>query len=187
MDEKWVALLSSLAKGLGVEVVLAENSELPEGLEERLIKKIDGLTYVQTRHNHVCKMFEELGEKANNGTAPNTFEEAFSLIEEKIRLAAHGERLLAHYRKEAQKWFDSAKVVLGKTDLSDSEKRMRARIAKSEDLDYLEDVIAEYREIAEANLSATRTSEGVDLNPDSKKDELKYRDIEASSNRLFRK
>jgi hypothetical protein len=187
MDEKWVALLSSLAKGLGVEVVLAENSEVPEGLEERLSKKIEGLTYLQTRHNKICQMIEELGEKANDGAAPSTFEETFSLLEDKIRLAAHGERLLAHYRKEAQKWFDSAKMSLGKTDLSDSEKRMRSRISKSEDLDYLEDIIAEYRDIAEANLNSSRISEGVDINPDNQKKELRNRDIEASSNKLFRK
>jgi hypothetical protein len=166
MMEEWIALLSGLAKELGVEVAIAEGAELPVGLQDRLSKKIDNFKALNEKYNKLCVSVEKLGEMVCDGVAPSTFDETFNAVESKIAMAAHGEKVLDHYRKDATKWFDSAKVSLGKTDLSDTEKRMRGRIAKSTDMDYLEDVVAEYQAIAEANLSNKRVSEGMPI-PDA--------------------
>ena len=63
---------------------------------------------------------------------------------------------------------------------------MRTRIEVSEDLDYLEDMVTEYREIAENTLSVKRVSEGSDLPKDRPTVSQKDKDIAASVAALYR-
>jgi hypothetical protein len=186
--ETWIAMLTNVANSLGIEVALAEGSPLPDGLEERINKKLEQFKALNEKYNKLCVSVEKLAELACNGVAPASFDETLGILENKIAMAAHGEKLLEHYRKDATKWFDSAKAALDKKELSDSEKRMRNRILKSADLDYLEDVVAEYKAITEANLSSKRVSEGVELPVTENKivDDRKIQDILASSARLFK-
>ena len=183
MNEEMLALFASLAQGLGVEVALSEEGKLPEGLDERLTKKIEKLTAFGEKYNKLVAQTEQITEML----AVDTFDNAIDAISEKVELAKHGQKLLEHYRKEAARWFDAAKTAAGKTDLNDSEKRMRARITKSDDLDYLEDITAEYREITETQLSSARTSAGQELAVDKKTDiDFAARDIAASVAKMFK-
>lgn len=178
----FVSLLSKLAEGLGVEVALSEEGDIPEGLDERLVSKIGKLSGLTEKYNSVCTRLEALEDAIG---APSK-EESIEYLRSKLSLAKHGEKLLEHYRKEATRWFDSAKTAIGKTDLSDSDKRMRNRIVKSEDLDYLEDIISEYREITESTLSNKRVSEGLDLPKEKTEPSQKDKDIAASVAALFK-
>lgn len=186
--EQWIALLSGLAKGLGVEVAIAEGAELPDGLEDRLNKKIENFKALNEKYNVLCASVEKLGELVCDGVAPATFAETFQAVENKIALSAHGEKVLDLYRKDAVKWFDSAKAAREKPDLSDTEKRMRGRIAKSTDLDYLEDMVAEYKAITETNLSNKRVSQGAEIPKVETKplDDRMMTDIEASVKDIWR-
>lgn len=179
----YVLMLSKLAESLGVEVALSEDGNIPDGLEERLQTKIGKLVGLTERYNQTCAKLEAIEDVI---AAPSK-DESIDYLKSKLALSKHGEKLLEHYRKEAIRWFDSAKVAIGKADLSESDKRMRNRISKSEDLDMLEDWITEYRDVAESSLSSKRVSEGIDL-PKENRVEISQRDkdIEASVAALFK-
>lgn len=179
----YVLMLSKLAEGLGVDVALSEDGNFPDGLEERLQSKISKLVGLTEKYNSVCAKLEAIEDVI---AAPSR-EESLDFLRQKLAMSKHGEKLLEHYRKDAIKWFDSAKVALGKSDLSDSDKRMRNRISKSDDLDMLEDWIAEYREVTETTLSSKRSSEGIELPKDSGYTVTQRdKDIEASVAALFK-
>jgi hypothetical protein len=180
--EEHVSLLSNLVSALGVEAVIAENEAIPEDLQERLVTKISKYTEYKDRLNTLGSMLDE-AKKIVGAESNDVF---ISTLNAKVALSEHGEKLLGHFRKEAVKWFDSAKAAMGRTDLSDSEKRMRTRIEVSEDLDYLEDMVTEYREIAESTLSVKRVSEGSDLPKDKPTVSQKDKDIAASVAALYR-
>jgi len=180
--EEHVSLLSNLVNALGVEAVIAENEAIPEDLQERLVTKISKYTEYKDRLNTLGSMLDE-AKKIVGAESNDVF---ISTLNAKVALSEHGEKLLGHFRKGAVKWFDSAKAAMGRTDLSDSEKRMRTRIEVSEDLDYLEDMVTEYREIAESTLSVKRVSEGSDLPKDKPTVSQKDKDIAASVAALYR-
>lgn len=180
--EEHVTLLSNLVNALGVEAVITENEAIPEDLQERLVTKISEYSEYKDRLNTLGSMLDE-AKKIVGAESNDVF---ISTLNAKVALSEHGEKLLGHFRKEAVKWFDSAKVAMGRTDLSDSEKRMRSRIEVSEDLDYLEDMVTEYREIAESTLSVKRVSEGSDLPKDKPTVSQKDKDIAASVAALYR-
>lgn len=183
-DEK-LTLLAELAKRLGIEVALSEEAKLPEGLAEKLSGKIDAMTAEFDKLMGVKILADAIVSKLDC----KTLDEVSAVLDAKLDLAKCGEKLLDHFRKEAVKWFDSSRVALGKTEASEAEKRIRARIENSEDLSYLEDVALDYRGIAENGLSSKRTSEGVDITAEDKPVEVDQRsaDIEASVNRMFSK
>lgn len=183
--EGFVALLSGLAEGLGIEVALSEDAGIPEGLSDRLTKKVEKLTSLAEKYNKLCSDVDGLAEYLNEDVVAKSHDEMFAALKTRLEFARHGEKLVEHYRKDAMKWFDASKAALGKSDLSDSEKRQRTRISKSDDLDYLEDMVAEYRAVAEAHFTVERVSEGVDLPEDKAVSEYKNRDIESSSKRIF--
>ena len=182
-DEK-LALLAMIAKRLGVEVALSEEAKLPEGLNGTLIGKIDAMSDVREKYNILCAKADAVVAKLGC----DSIDAAMPVLDSKLDLAKCGEKLLDHFRKEAIKWFDSSRAVVGRTEASESDKRVRARIEASEDLDYLEDVALEYRGITENGLSSTRTSQGVDVTEEPKAvEEVDQRaaDIAASVKRLF--
>jgi hypothetical protein len=183
--QEMVSLLSGLAEGLGIEVAFTEDSGIPEGLGERLGKKIEKLTTLAEKYNKLCSDVDSLAEYLNEGAVVKSHEDVFEALRARLEFAKHGEKLVEHYRRDAVKWFDASKAALGKSDLSDSEKRQRTRISKSDDLDYLEDMITEYRSVAEANFTTERVSEGAELPTDKVVSEFKNRDIESSSRRIF--
>jgi hypothetical protein len=180
--EEHVTLLSNLVSALGVEAVIAENEAIPEDLQERLVTKISKYAEYKDRVNTLGSMLDE-AKKIVGAESNDVF---ISTLNAKVALSEHGEKLLGHFRKEAVKWFDSAKAALGKAELSESEKRMRSRIEVSEDLDYLEDMVTEYRDITESTLSVKRVSEGSDLPKDKPTVSQKDKDIAASVAALYR-
>jgi hypothetical protein len=183
--KEMVALLSDLSQKLGVEVALSEDASLPEGLKERLNKKVIKLMAVSEKYNVLCSKVEDLGEGVSDGVTPLSHDELFDAIKARLELAKHGEKLLTHYRADALKWFDAAKAALGTAEQTDADKRIRGRLAKADDLDLLEDAAIEYRTIAEAEFSAKRTSEGNEIPTGSAAPEPINPDILASASKLF--
>jgi hypothetical protein len=184
MGEERLALLADLAEKLGIEVALSEEAALPEGLGDRLVKRIEKLSAFADKYNKLCAKVEALGEKVNC----TSFDQIFDTLSDKVELAKHGEKLIEHYRKEAVKWFDASRVALNKKEMSEAEKRMRNRIENSNDLDYLEDVATDYKAIAESNITSKRSSEGSDVPKESNiEEEIKNAEIRASAGKLWSK
>jgi hypothetical protein len=182
MGEERLALLADLAEKLGIEVALSEEAALPEGLGDRLVKRIEKLSAFSDKYNKLCAKIEALGEKIDC----TSFDQIFDTLSDKVDLAKHGEKLIEHYRKEAVKWFDASRVALNKKEMSDSEKRMRNRIEDSNDLDYLEDVAADYKAIAESNITSKRSSEGSDIPKETSiTEDIRNAEIRASVGKMY--
>lgn len=180
--EKTVTLLASLAERLGIQVALAENSDLPEGLEERLNNKIDSLKSLREQYNTMAVKYEAIFAKMGCELS----EDIMSAIDKTLILAEQGTKLLDHARKDALKWFDSSRAALGKNELSDVDKRLRSRLENSQDLSFIEESTEEYKSITEANLSSKRVSQGSDVTPEPSEEINHYdADIKASASRVF--
>jgi len=101
-------------------------------------------------------------------------------------MAQRGERLVEFKQREALEWFDKAKFAPDKPELTDSEKRMRGRIEASSDLDYLEDMASEYRNLAQQKFGLNRSSAAEELPVvEMQRESEKNIDIAESSKKLF--
>lgn len=188
MFEDSVRILANTCQGLGIDVALIadEGAKIPEGLEERISKKVTSLSSVQKQYNTLAATIEAVCAKANEyGLKVENLADLENEIPRLCRWADEGEKVLCAKRADAVSWFDKAKFSPD-VEMSESSKRMRGRIEQSRDLDYLDDVIEEYRLIAEERFGNTqRSSIAEELPVEKKADKEKPRDIVDSATKIF--
>lgn len=190
MFEDSVRILANTCQKLGIDVALIadEGCAIPEGLEERLAKKVDALSAVYQKHNTLAKDVEKLINTANENNLNVVY---LSDIEKELprlcKWAGEGENVLCARRDEALEWFDKAKFQPD-VEMSEHDKRMRDRIANCRELDWLADYTAEYRGQAEKRFGNTqRSSVAEELPVENKASEIKEisRDIVESASKIF--
>lgn len=186
-----IALLTAVCQGLGIEVALVEDSPVPEDLGERVTNKAKALGEIQAKYNSLVAKVQAVGSSIlAEGETSLTAEATLERLPDVISMAKHGEKLLEHKRAEALKYFDAAKVFGDKTELTESEKRLRGRISNCEDLDLLTDWAEEYQEQSKARFGNMRSSENEELPPDNKKKPVRKHassDIADSARKMFGK
>lgn len=158
------ACLKSISNKLGV-IVEIENDEIPVGLANKLDEKVDALLLKAesvekieaklTSLSNTIQGFESYVALENEAL---TAQQILERLPKRLEFAEAGEKLLNLRQKEALKWFDAAKFDNNKT-LEPHEERLRARIEVSTDLEYLADIIEEYRLIADNRMGTRRVSE----------------------------
>lgn len=190
MLEDSVRLLVNTCQGLGIDVALVadETASIPEGLEERLAKKVEALSNIQKQYNSLASMIERIFNKAaENGLEISNLSELENEIPRLCKWAEEGEKVLCSRRDEAIEWFDKAKFQPD-VEMKDSTKRMRERLSNSRDLEYIQDAIDEYRTMAEERFgNVKRTSLSEELPVENKGSEIKElsRDIVESAAKIF--
>jgi len=141
---------------LGVDILLSEDSEVSESTRARVLERIEKLSGVKERYNQLADGLQNFGAKLSED--PLTALDVLARLDGLLDLAQKGEKLVDFKREEALQWFDKAKFSPDKTDLSETEKRIRDRLSQSSDLEWLEDMIAEYKEQAKDKFELNRFS-----------------------------
>ena len=190
MHELAIKLLSQTCEGLGIDVVLEadENSAIPEGLEERLSNKVASLSGIQKKYNELAASVEMVMNAAKAaGLDVETVQDLRDKLDSVYVLAKEGEKVISVKREDALNWFDKAKSDPAKAEMGETTKRIRARIEQSEDLDFLNDMICEYQEMAEARFGNQNRSSVIEELPVEKtvKNGKGNKDIVDSSTRIF--
>jgi hypothetical protein len=145
---------------------LAENAvEMPKDYEEKCIERFSALHKGFEEANTLKSALQNIGEKylKADGEVGVTASETLNRLPERLEKAKHGDAFLLHQRKEALRAFDAAKVDPAKAEMSGLDKKLRARIANSNDLDYLAEELERYQQIAKDRLGLNKSSESEDL------------------------
>lgn len=161
--------LGEVANLLKVDFSLDEATLMPEQLREatdNILKRITGLL-----DNHKALLAYQSKIKDLEPYVVLEDEQGLKSAEildrlpSKLEYAKHGEAFLVAQRKEAVGWFDKAKVT--DADMSDLDKRIRARIANSQDLGFVEEQLNLYKEIAEGRFGPLRSAESAPIEDDN--------------------
>lgn len=187
MIEDYIRILANTCQALGVDVALVADESVPEGLEERLAKKVEPLATIQKQYNALAASVEKLFAKAaESGLNITNLAELENEIPRLCMWAEEGEKVLCARRDEALEWFDKAKFQPD-VEMKESAKRIRERIANSRDLEAISDWIDEYRTIAEDRYGNTQRSSIAEELPVENKESVKEisRDIVESAAKIF--
>ena len=84
-------------------------------------------------------------------------EEIVRRLPNKLKYAENGKKFLDYQKSEALKWFDMA-VVKPDSDMSDNDKRIRSRISNALDIDFIEEQLNLYKEVANGRFGPDRSS-----------------------------
>lgn len=189
MLEDSVRILANSCQVLGIDVALVadENASIPDGLEERLAKKIETLATIQKQYNTLATSVEKVFSKASeSGLEIGSLADLENEIPRLCKWAEEGEKVLCARRDEALEWYDKVKFQPD-VEMSASAKRIRERLSNSRDLEYINDIIDEYRSAAEEKFGNTqRTSIAEELPIKSENVSNFSPDIIASVARIFK-
>jgi|GEM_PF-2742717 len=164
MLKKLLDLINKAAGLLKLDPMV-DNSEIPAGFEEKVIDRIKILHAASEERNSLVLGLQAIGEqffKDDNGLAPKAAE-VLNRIPARLEKAKNGDRFVEHQRSEALKAFDAARVDPAKPELSSLDKKLRARIENSGDLDFLAEELERYQEEAKERFGLNRSSEAEDL------------------------
>jgi len=179
--EKLIALCAAVLGVLGIEYVFDEKGTVTDGLVERTLEKLNGLTGIRDAYNALAAKLQAM-EKAlrTEGESAVALAQIVERIPARLELATAGEQYIEDLKQAALKAFDSAKVDPSRPDLSDEAKQIRAVIGNCTDIGQLKAYCAEYGAQADARFGrpqSRRTSLAEDpatgsetpLNPEQKR------------------
>jgi hypothetical protein len=153
MIEKFVLLIQAILGKLHIDAFVDAGSELPEGLQDKVVSKLDVLVAAGARYNELASRLQAFGEKLlKEGETALSAVQVLDRLPELYLMAEKGKNFCEFQRKEALRLFDLAKFKPDSAELTEAEKRIRSRIEATDDLAYLEDMIDEYRVQAESKL-----------------------------------
>jgi hypothetical protein len=156
--EKLMAFIATFCQALGLEESLSAGSEIPPGLEDRVINQVSILAKAQQAYNQIVAQLQAIGQSLlHEGATSLTVAQTLERLPGFIAMAKHGKSFLEHRRKEALEWFDKAKVEPN-VDMSDTAKRLRKRIEETVDLDFIEDSLEDYKAQAEKRYGTSNRS-----------------------------
>jgi hypothetical protein len=173
----------SVLERLGIDILLSEDTAVSDNTQERVMDRIDKLAGIREKYNCLSEGLQEFSRHLSDD--PLSATEVLNRLAGVFELAERGKRLVEFKQREAVEWFDKAKFLPDKAELTASEQRLRGRLEISSDLDYLEDMISEYREIASKKFELNRSSateELPELKPQNSEENI---DIKESAKKLF--
>lgn len=163
MLEKLLVLFNSILPLLKLDKLI-DNAEIPEGLAQKVMDRLNVLNKALERVTWLEGQLQNIGAlfKADS-EAGLTSDEVLNRLPEIVARAKNGDKFMEHRRKEAIKWYDSAVVDPSKKEMTDNQKKMRARIENSTDLEFIEEQLAFYEDIARGRFQLNRSSQPEDI------------------------
>jgi hypothetical protein len=152
-------LFSAVCKELGIEFALSDGAPIPEKLEELLLGKVEELKKAQVAYSglydRVLRACELSGSCKYSG---KSVDEILEVLPTDLANAANGLAFVEFQKKEALKAFDAAKVDPAKEELSENDKKIRLRIANSQDIAYIQEALEEYKSLALNRFGSMKSS-----------------------------
>ena len=156
-------LYSNVCHGLGIDLSVDDTEESFKALGQTVSNKLGILkeshkTLVSLQQGlAICEKYlienDETGLKAD---------EIVKRLPEKLRHAENGKKFLDFQKNEALKFFDMA-TVKPDSDMSDNDKRIRNRINSSFDLEFIEEQLSLYKEVANGRFGADKSAQTAEL------------------------
>jgi hypothetical protein len=147
-DVQLVDLLNAACKTLGLKPVI-ENGLLSGSRHDEMMVKLKEVVAVEEKVKETEYQLRSLGmQMRREGEAALTVEQVYERLPEFIERAKLADGQVNQLRSLALKWFDSANVDPSKKDsLTDNQKKMRARLEASTDLDFIEEQLQLYEQM----------------------------------------
>ena len=157
-----VDLAQGVVSALGMShVIVVDNEESVTSIADKVVQKVKALSGIDNRFNKLVGKIEALGASLKKeDEADLSADEIVERLPGVVQLANQGAKLVDFKRAEALEWFDKAKFKADNGELTDIEKRLRARIETITDLDHLGDLIDDYKAQAEAMFPGSRKVSG---------------------------
>ncbi len=171
VEHKSIEILDSLCRDMGFDVILSDESGIPNDLHARMAKRVADLQAAATRYRELEARLSRLSDKHLAGAQFASAIERLDALSVRLDLAAHGEHYINDLRDTALKAFDTAHFSPDGIQTL-AVKKLRELISKSDSAEELKAFAAEYQDQAAKALGDTRTSRGEDLPPETTQAEL---------------
>lgn len=184
LEQKSIQILDSLCRDMGFDVILSDEAMVTDELHARMAKRLAAYQAAATRYGELEARLSRLAEKYLPTAQRNSSIETLDALAERLNLAAYGESYLNDLRATALKAFDTAHFnPEGVTSLA--QKKLRATVENSSDVEELKAFAAEWEQEAAAKLGDTRSSRGEEMPPVNGAPEIsaEQRKIQASLHR----
>lgn len=156
-NNKWEQQFSDVCNLLGVDFAVDDETSVAQ-LAQTVAGKISNLkdSYKQLvsiqQGLYECERY--LLEDSETGLKSD---EIVKRLPGKLKYAENGKKFLDFQRSEALKWFDMA-VVKPDSDMTENDKKIRSRISNALDIDFIEEQLNLYREVANGRFGPDRSS-----------------------------
>lgn len=171
VELKSIQILDSLCRDMGFDVVLSDEANVTDELQARMAKRLAAYQAAATRYGELEARLSRLAEKHLPKTQLNSSIETLDALAERLDMAVFGESYLNDLRSTALKAFDTAHFNPAGTQ-SLAQKKLRATVENSSDVEELKAFAAEWSAEAAEKLGDTRTSKGEDMPPVNAEAEL---------------
>ena len=171
LEHKSIEILDSLCRDMGFDVILSDEGAIPNDLQARLAKRLAAFQAAATRYGELEARLSRLAEKHLPKAQINSSIETLDALAERLDMAVFGESYLNDLRANALKAFDTAHFNPSGTQ-SLAQKKLRATVENSSDVEELKAFAAEWATEAAEKLGNTRTSKGEDMPPVNAEAEL---------------
>ncbi len=186
MGSELIQLFSAVCKDLGIEFALSDGAPIPEKLEGLLLGKVEELKKAQTAYSRLYDQVLKACELSGNGKyAGKSIDEILDVLPTDLANAENGVAFLELQKKEALKAFDAAKVDPAKEELNDNDKKIRLRIANSQDIGYIQEALEEYKSLSFKRFGPMKTSADEEIPKVDIQEPEVSKDIVDSVSRLF--
>ena len=191
-DNKSLTMLAGICEGLGIEVCLTDESNIPETLQARLSDKVTVLSEAQKSFNDLTERIQSLSAHVAKDDATLSSAEILDRLPSQLEFAKYGQDYLEDIKSDALRWFDTARVDPDKPELSDHCKALRGAIESCDCVTTLKAYIQEYKPQAEAVIGKVdmRSSQGEELPPEKPKTEIEdatAREIRKAAQRIHKR
>ena len=171
LENKSIQILDSLCRDMGFDVVLSDEANVTDELQARMAKRLAAYQAAATRYGELEARLSRLAEKHLPKAQFNSSVETLDALAERLDMAVFGESYLDDLRATALKAFDTVHFNPSGTQ-SLAQKKLRATVENSSDVEELKAFAAEWAAEAAKKLGDTRTSKGEDMPPVNAEAEL---------------
>ena len=171
VEHKSIQILDSLCRDMGFDVILSDEANVTDELQARMAKRLAAYQAAAARYGELEARLSRLAEKHLPKAQLNSSIETLDALAERLDLAVFGEDYLSDLRAAALKSFDLAHFSPDGTQ-SLAQKKLRATVENSSDVEELKAFAAEWAAEASGKLGDTRTSKGEDMPPVNAEAEL---------------
>ena len=184
LEHKSIQILDSLCRDMGFDVILSDEAMITDELHARMAKRLAAFQAAATRYGELEARLSRLAEKHLPRAQFNSSVETLEALAGRLEMAAYGESYLNDLRATALQAFDTAHFNAEGTQ-SLAQKKLRATVEESSDVEELKAFAAEWEQDAAQKLGDTRTSKGEDMPPVNGAPEIsaELRKIQASLSR----
>ena len=154
----WAEKYADICNTLGVDFAVDEDAASAKQITQAVVSKLLNL---KESHKQLISIQQGLYEcEKHLLDADETglkSDEIVRRLPEKLRYSEHGKKFLDFQKTEAIRWFDMA-TVSPDADMSENDKRIRSRIHNSVDLEFIEEQLNLYKDVANGRFGPDRSS-----------------------------